>query len=207
MFNTREKRERSLGTKLFLKGERCGSPKCAMVRRGTRPGVHGSDRRRAPSEYGEQLRETQKFKYTYGLRGAQLRRVFEQAATHAGVTGAMFISLLERRLDSVLYRMGFVASRSVARQLVGHGHVTVNGRRVSAPSYAVRVGDRIAFRPGSRAHAALSGAPERLKQYEPPAWLRVDGELLEGEVLAMPRDFEVPFDVNRVVDYYSKMVK
>lgn len=207
MFNTKEKKERSLGTKLFLKGERCASPKCAMVRRGTRPGVHGSDRRRAPSEYGEQLREAQKFRFTYGLRGAQLRRTFERAAKHAGVTGAMFLALLERRLDSVLYRMGIAPSRSVARQLVGHGHVSVNGRRVRAPSYAVRPGDRIAIRESARTHPALREAAARLKQYEPPSWLRVDPEKLEGEVLAAPRDLDVPFDVNRVVDYYSKMVK
>lgn len=207
MFNTREKRERSLGVKLFLKPERCSSPKCATVRRSERPGAHAKARRRAPSEFGVLLAEKQKFKFTYGLRDAQLRRVFVAAAKHAGVTGEMFVSLLERRLDNVVYRLGLAPSRSVARQLVSHGHLTVNGRKVTIPSRLVRPGDEIAIRVQSANHAAFKDLGARLKNYEPPSWLHVDKEKLEGKVIAPPRDFDVPFDVNRVVDYYSRIVK
>lgn len=207
MFNTREKRERSLGVKLFLKADRCNSPKCAMIRRASRPGVHGKRHRRAGSEYGEQLKEMQKFKYSYGLRGAQLRRVFVAAAKNPGVTGELFTQLLERRLDNVVFRLGLAASRSVARQLVGHGHVLVNGRKTTIPSYLVKKGDRIAIRPQSKDHPLFISIPERLKNYEPPSWLAINKESLEGEVVSLPRDVEAPFDVNLVVDYYSKMVK
>lgn len=208
MFNTREKKERALGTKLLLKGDRCSSPKCAMMRRGTKPGVHGqSRRRRSLSEYGEQLKEMQKFKFTYGLRAASLRRVFEHAAKNPGVTGQMFVEMLERRLDNVVFRMGFAVSRAVARQLISHGHVRVNGRKVDVPSFRVKKGDVVSFSPQAKTHPLLAAAVERLKQYEAPSWLRVDPEKLEGTVLGTPRDLDVPFDVNRVVDYYSKMVK
>lgn len=207
MFNTREKRERSLGTKLLLKGDRCASPKCAMVRRPVKPGVHGAMRRRALSEFGEQLKEMQKFKFTYGLRETYLRRMFEKAAQNPGVTGQMFVELLERRLDNVLFRLGFTVSRSVARQLVSHGHVMVNGRKVDIPSYSVRKGDVITFRPESKDHPLLRGIEERLKTYVAPGWLSSDPTKLEGKVTSSPRDFDLPFDVNLVVDYYSKMVK
>ncbi len=177
------------------------------MRRSERPGAHGKARRRAPSEFGQLLAEKQKFKFTYGLRDAQLRRVFEAAAKHAGVTGEMFVNLLERRLDSVAYRLGFAPSRSVARQLVSHGHLTVNGRKVTVSSYLVKAGDVIAIRPQSREHPAFKDLASRLKDYEPPSWLSFDAAKLEGKVVSLPRDFDVPFDVNRVVDYYSRIVK
>ena len=207
MFNTREKRERSLGVRLLLKPERCASPKCATVRSPQRPGAHGKDRRRTPSEFGQLLAEKQKFKFTYGLREAQLRHLFERAARHAGVTGTMFVAFLERRLDNVIFRLGFAPSRSVARQLVGHGHFVVNGRKVTIPSYAVKPGDVLAIRPQSNAHPAFRELAARLKEYEPPSWLHIDKEKLEGKVLGAPRDLDVPFDVNMVVDYYSRIVK
>ena len=178
-----------------------------MIRRASRPGVHGKRHRRPGSEYGEQLKEMQRFKYSYGLRGAQLRRVFVAAAKNPGVTGEMFTSLLERRLDNVVYRLGLAASRSVARQLVGHGHIMVNGRKTTIPSYLVKKGDHIRFRPESKDHPLFVNIPERLKNYEPPSWLHMNPETLEGEVVSLPRDMEAPFDVNLVVDYYSKMVK
>src|SRR3990170_2954470 len=130
MFNTQEKKERSLGTKLFLKAHRCSSPKCATVRNPYGPGAHGKARRRAPSEFGEQLHEKQKIRLSYGLRDAAMKRLYRDAAKNPGVTGAVMINNLERRLDNVVYRLGFAPSRSVARQMVSHGHMKVNGRRV-----------------------------------------------------------------------------
>lgn len=203
MFNTQEKKERSLGVKLFLKAHRCNSPKCVMLRRPHRPGLHGKSRRTV-SETGQQLNEKQKVKVSYGIREAQMKRVFQRAAKNPGVTGAMIIQLLERRLDNALYRLGLAPSRSVARQLVGHGHILVNGRKVTASSYSVKAGDRIAIRPQSKDNAVLKGLAEALKNYNAPEWLKLDKEQQEGEVVALPKDLEVPFDVNMVVDYYSK---
>ncbi|MEK7555118.1 MAG: 30S ribosomal protein S4 [Patescibacteria group bacterium] len=207
MFNTTEKRERRLGTRLFLKGTRCQSPKCVNARRPHPPGVHGKDRQRPLSEFGQQLQEKQKFQWSYGLREAQLKRVFKEAIKNPAVTGDIFLSLLERRLDNVAYRLGFASSRAVGRQLVGHGHLFVNGRRVTIPSYRVHVGDVITIRPQSKEHAGLKNLSETMKTYEPPTWLSLNKETLEGKVASMPKDFDTSFDVNMVVDYYSKVVK
>jgi small subunit ribosomal protein S4 len=206
MFNTREKKERALGTKLFLKAERCGSPKCATVRRPNRPGAHGKARRQI-SEYGEQLREKQRFQFSYGLRESQMRLLFKEALKDPEVTGNMILSLLERRLDNAVYRLGFAASRSVARQLVSHGHILVNGRRVSIPSYRVREGDAITLKRQSKTHSAFQNLHDRLKNYEPPEWLAIDKDALSGKVVSYPKDFDLPFDVNMVVEYYAKVVK
>ncbi len=203
MFNTKEKQERSLGTKLFLKAERCNSPKCVTVRRPQRPGLHGKAYKML-SEFGQQLKEKQKIRFTYGIREAQMELVFKKASKNPGVTGEMIISILERRLDNAVYRLGIAPSRSVGRQLVGHGHILVNGRKVTIPSYQVRVGDTITIRPQSNDHLLLKDLGERLKKYEPPVWLVLDLVKLEGKVLSAPKDFEIPFDVNMVVDYYSK---
>lgn len=207
MFNTREKKERSLGTRLFLKATRSASPKAAMVRRPSRPGEHGKDRRRAPSEFGKQLAEKQKFKATYGLREAAIRKVFMKASKSSATTGPLFMSLLERRLDNVVYRLGFAPSRSVARQLIGHGHMMLNGRRVTIPSILVKQGDVVTIRPQSKEHAAFRTLGETLSKNQTPTWLSVDGEKREGKVSSMPKDLEIPFDIALVVDYYSKIVK
>ncbi len=207
MFNTREKKERSLGIKLFLKAVRCQSGKCATVRRPTRPGMHGKSRMRAPSEYGMQLREKQKFQYSYGLREAQLKRIFTKALKNPAVTGNMLMSLLERRLDNIVFRLGFVPSRSVARQVVNHGHIVVNGRKTNISSYQVRIGDVIAIRPQSSSLALFKDLATNLKKYEPPVWLSLDKDKIEGKVIALPKDFDTFFDVNMVVDFYSKAVK
>lgn len=205
MFNTKEKRERSLGTKLFLKADRCNSPKCVTVRRANkRPGLHGSAYKRALSEFGQQLKEKQKFKFTYGLREAQMKRVVKMATKNPAVTGPMIVSLLERRLDNVVYRLGFAKSRSVGRQLASHGHILVNNKKVTIPSYQVRPGDTVSVRPQSREHPLLKDLPTILKKYEPPVWLSVDKDAVAGKVESLPKDFEIPFDVNMVVDYYSK---
>ena len=203
MFNTKEKQERSLGTKLFLKAARCNSPKCVSVRRPQRPGLHGKSYKTL-SEFGQQLKEKQKIRFTYGIREAQMELVFKKAAKNPGVTGEMIISILERRLDNVVYRLGIAPSRSVGRQLVGHGHILVNGHKVTIPSYQVRVGDTITIRPQSNEPPLLKDLGERLEKYEPPVWLALDAAKLEGKVLSAPKDFEISFDVNMVVDYYSK---
>ncbi len=207
MFNTRSKRERSLGTSLGLKPFRSAGPKSAITRRPGKPGQHGSARRRGPSEFGEQLAEKQKFKYSYGLREAQLRNTFKKASKSQSNTGPLFVSLLERRLDNVVYRLGIAPSRSVGRQLIGHGHIHVNSRRVSAPSYQVKANDIIAIRPESKDHPVLKELAEKLKKYQTPSWLSIDPVSLQGKVVTLPKDVEAPFDISLVVDYYSKIVK
>ncbi len=204
MFNTSEKKERSLGTKLFLKPHRCSSPKCATMRNPAPPGAHGMARRRAKSEMGEQINEKQKFKTSYGIREAAMRKVFQIAAKSAGVTSQTIVMLLERRLDNVVYRLGFAPSRSVARQLVGHGHIHVNGRKVNIPSFLVKPNDLISIRPQSKDYALFKDVAENMKKHEPPIWLSIDKEKIVGKVVGMPKDFEIPFNVDKVVDYYSK---
>jgi len=204
MFPTKEKKERSLGVKLFLKPERCNSPKCVTVRRPQRPGLHGKMFRRQLSEFGSQLKEKQKIRFTYGIRERHFRKIFQSAAKNPGVTGQMIFHILEKRLDNVVYRLGFAASRSVARQLVGHGHIMVNNRKVTIPSFQVKVGDIVFIRPQSREHSVFKDLINNLKKYEPPIWLAMDQEKLQGKVLSEPKDLEIPFDANLVVDYYSK---
>lgn len=203
MFDTKEKKERSVGTKLFLKASRCNSAKCTTIRRPQRPGMHGKSYK-SLSEFGQQLKEKQKIRFTYGLREAQMERVVGEATKNPGVTGPLIISLLERRLDNVVYRLGFAPSRSVARQLVGHGHILVNGKKVTAPSYRVRTNELITIRPQSKDHPVFKELSTTLKKYIPPVWLSVDPDKMEGKILSDPKEFEVPFDVNLVVDYYSK---
>lgn len=204
MFNTREKRERSLGTKLFLKPDRCNSPKCVTVRRPLRPGLHGKMFRRALSEFGQQLKEKQKIRFTYGVRERYLNNLFHKAARNPGITGEMLFQMLEKRLDNVVYRLGLAPSRSVGRQLVSHGHIIVNNRKVTVSSYQVRVGDVIAIRPQSKDHPAFKDLVNNLKKYEAPVWLELDREKFQGKIISGPKDFEIPFDANLVVDYYSK---
>ncbi len=207
MFNTTEKRERSLGVKLFLKSKRCSSPKCAVIRRQQKPGQHGAARARAMSEFGTQLKEKQKFQFAYGIRESQVRSLFTKALKSTEVTGDTFLSLLESRLDNVVFRLGFADSRSVARQMVSHGHITVNGRKLNIPSYSVNLGDVVSIRKESRDAKIFTNLAETLKKHETPVWLSLDKEKLEGKMLEKPKDFDVSFDVNLVVDYYSKSVK
>lgn len=204
MFDTREKKERSVGTKLFLKAHRCNSPKCVTIRRPNKPGPHGKAFRRALSEFGQQLKEKQKIRFTYGIRERQMERVFEKAAKNPGVTGKMILAILESRIDNAVYRMGLAESRSVGRQLVSHGHIMVNGRKVTIPSRELKVGDVVTIRPQSKDHPLFKDLAERLKKYEAPVWLSIDAGKLEGKMVAMPKDFDAGFDVNLVVDYYSK---
>jgi len=201
----KEKKERGLGTKLFLKAERCNSPKCAMARNPHRPGAHGaSKRRRTSSELARQWQEHQKLRYTYGVKASQLESVVSVASRRASSTSEKIVEFLERRLDNAIYRLGIAPSRGVARQLVAHGHIFVNGRRVSAASYQVKIGDIISVRPQSKELKHVKNVSESLKKYEPPVWLTIDKEKLEGKVVNLPHDVEMPFDLNLVVDYYSK---
>lgn len=188
---------------LNLKPFRSQTPKAAIVRRPYRPGLHGRDRH-SVSEFGILLREKQKMKAAYGLREAAMRRVFERALRVPGVTGRQILSLLERRLDNAVFRLGLAPSRSVARQLVSHGHILMNGRRTRSPSALVRVGDTIAVRPISLEISPLSSLKESIKKYEPPTWLTLDAEKFAGTVKSEPSGEDASFDVGLVVDYYSK---
>jgi small subunit ribosomal protein S4 len=199
-----EKRERALGIKLFLKGDRCNSPKCAMVRRPNRPGMHGGKRRRALSEYGEQLLEKQRIKASYGLREAQLTKIVKEAMKERGAASDLIVNQLERQLSNVIFRLSLTSSRIIARQLIGHGHFLVNGKKVAIPSYAVKAGDVISIKPSSSNLLIFKDLSNKIKKYEPPEWLYLDKEKLEGKVLSLPKDIEMPFDVSLVVDYYSK---
>ena len=192
--------------KLFLKGDRCLSDKCAINKRNYAPGLHGQRRRSKLSEYGLQLREKQRAKRSYGLLESQFREYFQKASRSKGVTGAELLILLERRLDNVVYRMGFADSRSQARQLVRHGHMRVNGRKVNIPSFLVKQGDIIEPREKSRTIELLRSAMERQGQKHIPEWVHVDAASMRGTVQAIPQrdDITVPFQEQLIVELYSK---
>ncbi len=197
------------GQKLFLKGARCTSPKCALEQRDYPPGQHGQVsrfRRGQPTDYFRQLREKQKVRRVYGVQERQFRRYFQEAERMPGLTGENLLVLLERRLDNVVYRLGFADSRAQARQLVQHGHFTVNGRRVTIPSYLVRPGDRIAMREGSRNRTYFKERAEMLDERAVPDWLSLDVDDLSARVLAMPRreHVDIPINEQLVVEYYSR---
>ncbi len=192
--------------KLFLKGERCYGEKCAIERRNVPPGQHGKGRRQRLMGYGLQLREKQKVKRMYGVLERQFRRYFEEADRQKGVTGETLLQLLERRLDNVVYRLGFAASRPQARQLVRHGHFTVNGRRADIPSFSVRAGDVVAVRASSAKNPAILYAMEEVKGRGIPEWLQLDGQALSGRLTAAPtRDqLNLPVQEQLIVELYSK---
>lgn len=195
---------RLAGEKLFLKGEKCFTPKCPMVRRPYRPGIHGQKRRTA-TEYGKQLREKQALRAMYGIREQQLRKYFQQALDQKGVTAEVLVSELESRLDNAVFRLGFAASRPHARQLVHHGLVTVNGRSVDLPSFVVHLGDAVAIKESKRAKPAFVSLAERIRSQPLPAWLeRVD--TWSGKVIAEPKlePHEVPVDLRAIVEFYSR---
>jgi small subunit ribosomal protein S4 len=193
------------GVRLYLKGDRCYTPKCSVERRAYPPGQHGQGRRKM-SAYGLQLREKQKLRRIYGVLERQFRRYFGEAERRPGVTGENLLSLLERRLDNAVYRLSFASSRSQARQLVGHGHFLVNGRPVNIPSYSVRPGDAIevcaASKQAEPIQVSLSAAGSRRL----PAWLELDAANLRGQVLSQPRreDIDVEAQEQLVVEYYSR---
>ena len=192
------------GAKLFLKGERCYSPKCAMMRYPAAPGQHGAARKKI-SEYGLQLREKQKTKRMYGLLEKQFRKTYHTAAKMKGQTGDNLLSLLERRLDNVVYRLGLGASRSQARQIVNHGHITVNGKGVNIPSYTIQLGDVVGVKESKKNKAYFKALTES-KKLNLPKWLEYNEEKMEGKVIALPEkdDLEVTIAENMIVELYSK---
>ena len=191
------------GTKLFLKGERCTSKKCAMERRVGAPGVHPTTRKK-PSEYLIQLREKQKVKRAYGLLEKQFRSYYDEAARQKGKTGEVMLSLLERRLDNVCYRLGLGASRAMARQIVNHTHITVNGKKVNIPSYQVKVGDVIAVKEKSTSSELFAGIKEA--RVIVPKWLEFDPAKLTGKVVALPArdDIDLTIAEHLIIELYSK---
>ncbi|HEY8514969.1 MAG TPA: 30S ribosomal protein S4 [Candidatus Binatia bacterium] len=193
------------GMKLFLKGERCFTDKCAIERRNYPPGQHGQGRHKF-SEYSVQLREKQKVKRIYGVFERQFRRYFALAERAKGVTGEALLTTLERRLDNIVYRMSFANSRAEARQLVRHGHFTVNGRKVTIPSYLVSVGDKITVRERSQKIARIVEALELSQRRGVPDWLEVNRESFTGTVKALPQrsDLTMPINERLIVELYSK---
>jgi len=194
------------GIKLFLKGTKCFSDKCPIEKRNFAPGQHGKDRKAKIVGYGLQLREKQKTKRIYFTQETQFRNYFEKAARTRGVTGEMLLQQLERRLDNVVYRLGFGVSRRQARQLVRHGHVQVDGRKVNIPSYQVSVGEEIAIRDGSRKLAILEMAKDVASHQPTPTWLEIDRDNYKGKVLSLPKREEIQLPVNEqlIVELYSK---
>lgn len=193
------------GLKLYLKGDRCYTGKCAIDRRSYAPGQHGQGRKKV-SEYGIQLRAKQKARRIYGVLEKPFRNYFEHAERQPGVTGENLLRLLERRLDNVIYRLGLGASRVEARQLVLHGHFTVNGKKVNIPSFQVRVGDEIAVREKSKASPRIKELVERSADRTPPAWLEYDSQEAKGRVIALPsRDqIDAPVEEHLIVELYSR---
>jgi small subunit ribosomal protein S4 len=194
------------GTKLFLKGARCFTDKCAFERRGYAPGEHGKSRRVKETNYGQQLREKQKARRIYGVLERQFRHYFHKAAEAKGVTGEALLQMLERRLDNVVFRFGFAPSRSAARQLVRHGHLQVNGRKVDIPSYLVRAGDQVQVREKSKTLSVVASSLEARKGQGVPEWMDLDAEKLTGRVLNIPTRQSIPVPINEqlIVELYSK---
>ena len=191
------------GQKLFLKGERCYSSKCAIEKRTFPPGQHGQARKKV-SDYGHQLREKQKCKRFYGLQETQFRNLFDKADRKKGITGENLLILLETRLDNVVFRLGFAASRKEARQLVTHGHFTVNGKKVTIPSYEVKAGDVIKVKEKSASSPKFKEIKEMAITV--PSWMTVDVEKLEGKVVTVPTraDIDAPVAEHLIVELYSK---
>jgi small subunit ribosomal protein S4 len=197
------------GEKLLLKGERCVSSKCALERRPYPPGAHGKQaefRRKKESDYSQQLRAKQKAKRVYGMQERDFRRYFREASRHRGMTGLNLLIMLESRLDNVVYRLGFAASRPQARQLVCHGHLAVNGHKVDIPSYLVQPGDVISIHPGSRQSGYFQEVVQDLEHRSVPEWLSRDDEIMSGRVLALPerKEIDVSLEEQLIVEYYSR---
>jgi small subunit ribosomal protein S4 len=197
---------RRAGMKLFLKGSRCHTDKCAIERRGYAPGEHGKSRRIKETNYGIQLREKQKTRQIYGLLENQFRHYFSKASEAKGVTGEVLLQMLERRLDNVLYRLNLSLSRSQGRQIVRHRHITVNGRTVDIPSFLVKPGDVIAVREKSRKLVPILTTLEARKGQSTPAWLELDTNTLTARVLSIPTRDSIPIPINEqlIVELYSK---
>ena len=196
------------GTKLFLKGTKCFTEKCPVERRPYAPGQHGQNqsRRRKTSEYAKQLREKQKIKRIYGISERQFRNTFEKVSTLPGITGHNLLAALESRLDNMVYRMGFAASRKAARQLIRHRHIEINGKNVDVPSYQVRPGEELRVRQKSREIVAVQAAMDQASRGAPLAWIAVDKESFSGRMLERPQRPSIPIAAQEqlVVELYSK---
>ncbi len=192
--------------KLFLKGERCFKEKCAIERRGYPPGQHGQRRGRRSLNYGPQLREKQKVKRIYGVLEQQFRRYFQEAERRKGITGENLLILLERRLDNVVYSLGFASSRAQARQLVRHGHISVDGRKITIPSFQIREGQTIVVKEGSKKNDFVRAAVESARGRGIPDWLELNAEQYSGKVLALPKreDIKLPIQEQLIVELYSR---
>lgn len=184
----------------------CGKTKCALIRRSSPPGQSVASRRKNMSEFGLQLREKQKLMHTYGLRETQFRRYVLEAMKSREATGAKLLQELEMRLDSVAYRLGLASSRRQARQLVGHGHLKVNDRRVDIPSYVLKIGDVVSINETKRQKGSFINVAEKLNKYNTPSWLSLDKNKLEGKVVKLPEKKEIGeiADIQKVVEYYSR---
>ena len=194
------------GTKLFLKGNRCYTEKCAVDKRHTVPGQHGQARMKKPSEYGMQLREKQKVRRTYGVLESQFKKYYDMAVNMRGVTGDNMLQILERRLDNVVYRLGFGESRPMARQLVAHGHVTVDGKKVDIASYIVTPGQVISVRDNARQFASIKQLREEGSAKPIPKWLELVAENPTGKVVMLPKREDIDFSVEEhlIVEFYSR---
>jgi small subunit ribosomal protein S4 len=194
------------GAKLFLKAERCSTPKCAMVKRNFPPGVHGIKGYGRMTDYGKQLREKQKAKRIYKLLETQFSNYFNKASHDKMNTAAVLLQLLEMRLDNVIFRAGFVNSRSLARQLISHGHLLVNGKKINIPSYHVKVGNIISIKPASNKLKIFNNLKENIKKSESVSWLTVDADKFEVKVTDKPKLEEAKgeFDIRLVIEFYSK---
>ncbi len=196
---------RRAGEKLFLKGEKCFGPKCPILKRNYPPGQHGADKKHVKvSGYGRQLKEKQKIKRMYGLMERQFANYVAEASRKTGDTSKFLMNFLESRLDNAVYRMGLGKSREEARQLVSHGHLLVNDRRVNIPSYRLRVGDTFKIKPASLKKKLFENITERLSKVEAPAWLAVDAEKLSAKVLNEPTLDNANFDAKAIIEFYSR---
>lgn len=198
---------RRAGTKLFLKGEKCNGSKCALVKRNYPAGQHGLNRKRAKkSVFGRQLAEKQRAKEIYGLREKQLTNYMKEASTKQGDTGEFLIMFLESRLDNVVFRMGLATSRPQARQIVNHGHINVNGKKVDIPSYRVKVGDEITLKDNKKSKKIFDKIDEKLVKVEPVAWLAVEPKKVSAKVLNKPTLEHTSFDIKSIIEFYARKV-
>ena len=197
---------RRVGEKLFLKGERCLTPKCGIERRPTPPGDHGAARRRRVSERGVQLREKKRARAIYGVLERQFSKYFDEAAKKPGVTGQYLLQLLERRLDNVVFRLGLADSRPQARQIINHGHVTVNNHKVDVASFKVSIGDKISFRERSKTTEYYKQLIQDLSRRPMPRWLSLDPQAITGSVTALPEpsDMDLKVDERLIVEFYAR---
>ncbi len=201
MYQITCKKCRRLGYKV------CDSVKCGMVKKPYPPGQHGKAFKRKPSEYGSQLAEKQKLKMIYGLREKQFKKYFDAATQKQGVTAEILLSILERRLDNIVFRLGFAPTRAAARQLVSHGHIMVNSKKVSTSSFIVNPGDEIEIKAGSKDKKIFNDVKTLLKKFQPPKWLETDKDKLSSKIISLPdKEFliEIPVEISKVLEFYSR---